>query len=1491
MMNDRSGGLMSPSPPDRAYEKGAAMKQPGSSAKFSQRERVLFPLPLFACPGHKTGVSRPVKQRRHRIRKVTENCNEAIRGLNWLAGCYDYVEKYCELQHCSPLHQEVMMRVDGLVRDQKPSGIIDSPEAALRSLLRGGSPYDLAVSSETLAPYRDDLLSVPHDVHGCPRLLDVLPAQDCQFLEEVNELMLRRDDEVEVPPMTPYWDPVLRHNRSAYRKLVRRLHSIGYFTYTLEPKCKVGVFFVWKSSRTKLRMITDARPANRLFLEPPGVSLMTGEGLGRIEVVCDDTIFADISALDNLEVFIGLSDVKDCFHRMRVPSWLARYFAWDAVTAATVGMTGVELEGKVLAANDLIFPCAGSLCQGFSWSLYFAQKANEYLAGSISPLTDAKLASDRGGPVILHVSKDVDSSAHFYVYVDNLGVISVDESEVKVAMEELQACFNSKGLELHGSEITQGSVEALGCVLDGNRMRSRCNAKRLWRVHHGIKGLLNRGRCSGKALEIVIGHCTFLGLISRGSLACFHSVYSFIQKNYGQVASLWQSVVNELTAFMGLCFLLVQDWWRPWNRLVTSSDSSLVGYGACKSWWPKDLVAESGRVQERSRFRRRDSHSARESALVAAGFHLKGTTWSPVDEKTMNEIAESGWEVVDDFPEIPSGALKRNLWTPVFWGKWEHKENIGILEARTILKSIKRVCMTRYGHDIRHLHLSDNLGVVLSIERYRSRNFKVLKVIRCIAAYCFSRNVQLAIRWIPSELNVSDEPSRIHDPSDSKLLVDLVVAGDFERFSPQSSPLPHANATSEKATEPSPCERTSRQATADCDQVQDPQPDSSIGSDAQVISRSEEDPGSGICDWKTEGWEGQTSLPAQVRKGVSSLVGQEEVRGGVSGGVRQRQHVVRSEGRARRRMESHIAKQAKKTTAEKGGLADVWERAWKEHPGDGGHICKGPRKLHSEVGRTFEVGQIQGCELGQCGSFGFNACGTLRPEISGRRGCSLWGLHVGLPHGHETGVQPDGRQEDPKSLAVTTRMAQVVPISLETCLPIGSLGGFELADGCARPSQQSCVQPAPGLFLPSARHFAEAEEVGPSEAHCWGDHALVDPHEPERDFRCFEGWDERRQCDVGLGVDSVHHTSAVSPCEGASYGSCLGLHLWRVPGSLQPMRIGAEDQCSSISGPSFRAKHRQSCKNPRSRRGQKAWRMDDEAERDEIREGRKIGSDMAEARCKHSDKLQVSREVSGRHHARPQLSRHPTAELKRERGYLADFFAGSCGVSRAAQKLGFSTREWELLHGEHADLTKPIVQYKIKCDIQKKLVLAAMLAPPCSSFSRARDRTMVIRTKQFPWGLPDLPPHEQLKVDQGNACFRAALKIIKWLDKYKIPWILENPSSSKAWFIPELVSLQNAAHTHLVETDFCQFGTRWRKRTKLLAGNMTSDDIARCSQLCCGAPGVCDRTGKGHFQLTGSARNGVPWTRIAQPYPKKLCHHLAYALLCPYLMSTANLSH
>ena len=117
---------------------------------------------------------------------------------------------------------------------------------------------------------------------------------------------------------------------------------------------------------------------------------------------------------------------------------------------------------------------------------------------------------------------------------------------------------------------------------------------------------------------------------------------------------------------------------------------------------------------------------------------------------------------------------------------------------------------------------------------------------------------------------------------------------------------------------------------------------------------------------------------------------------------------------------------------------------------------------------------------------------------------------------------------------------------------------------------------------------------------------------------------------------------------------------------------------------------------------------------------------------------------------------------------MADLFAGAGGVARKVRAQGFLAREWEKLHCEEEDLTRPCVLKHLRQECRKGRILAAMLAPPCKSMSCARDRTKVIRDRDHPWGRPGLTPDENQQIDIANTCWRAAITIIKMLHSHKI---------------------------------------------------------------------------------------------------------------------------
>ena len=256
MAPDGPGGGHYPSSPPSFVDRGDGRLPSGGTHWPAAGQRELFH--HASSPLRKHAVSRSTKQREGRIRRRIDDVNEAVDSLNWLAGRGPSLSSTP-----SPMQRQVLSRLDGLAFRQQPKGGVPAPEEALCELLRGGSPYDWKPTNETLASYQAELVSIPDDVRGCPDLGQVLPRDDLRYLEEKSELMLRCVEDLDQSePIAPYWDPKLKFNKKEYHRLVQRLHGVGYFHFTTRPASSVGIFFVWKSSRTRLRLITlitDAR--------------------------------------------------------------------------------------------------------------------------------------------------------------------------------------------------------------------------------------------------------------------------------------------------------------------------------------------------------------------------------------------------------------------------------------------------------------------------------------------------------------------------------------------------------------------------------------------------------------------------------------------------------------------------------------------------------------------------------------------------------------------------------------------------------------------------------------------------------------------------------------------------------------------------------------------------------------------------------------------------------------------------------------------------------------------------------------------------------------------------------------------------------------------------------------------------------------------------------------------------------------------------------
>ncbi len=215
---------------------------------------------------------------------------------------------------------------------------------------------------------------------------------------------------------------------------------------------------------------------------------------------------------------------------------------------------------------------------------------------------------------------------------------------------------------------------------------------------------------------------------------------------------------------------------------------------------------------------------------------------------------------------------------------------------------------------------------------------------------------------------------------------------------------------------------------------------------------------------------------------------------------------------------------------------------------------------------------------------------------------------------------------------------------------------------------------------------------------------------------------------------------------------------------------------------------------------------------------------------------------------------------------------------------GYGVIAFEITRGEQYDLSRRCVVQLIEGWLKSYVVMGVMFATPCGTWSRARRNRIELpgsgrplRTRRHIFGLPDLTLDEIRKVAMGNATARATCRLIEFADGLNLPVILENPVNSMLWIVPRLVKLRSRPSCQVVLLDQCRWGTRWRKRTRVAAWNCQGID--HLNLLCTGRNGICSRSKRHHIVLTGRAPCGVPWTRLAQVYPKPLANRLGDVLI------------
>lgn len=485
--------------------------------------------------------------------------------------------------------------------------------------------------------------------------------------------------------------------------MLRRLVAVNLIDFQTSVDCVNGCFGVDKDSAAPgalLRFIFDTRPANERWVDPPPFLLPSPDDLAALQVSPDQT------------VYVAKDDLDSYFHRIRIPLWMRSWFGLPPVRAQDMDLA------DVFGWNTLIFPVCCTLPMGPSHSPFLAQSAHEHLVYTYTSLrrVDAILACN---------DHQLDRARHV-IYIDDFNsfkVVSRGDPLPSMAghdaYADVMACHGLPTKPSKRIEFTPTDVEVLGMDIDGVQHVVGPHPRKINALVCATRGILGRGRCTGKYMSHLLGVWTWFALARRPVFSVFSAIYKFCTVAGHRVFSIWRSVRQELIVMCGLAPLLRSSLTAPWFRLCIATDASSQGEGVVYTRLPPRQLA------------------------------LLSDVPLPLHLGVLHPL-----RVLHPF-------LVPCQWRVAISHPWRFNGHIDVLELRAIMAGLRWVASFPDAFGARVLIWCDNTPVVFSMRKGRSSSFGLLVVLRRIAALCLTCNIRCYVKWIPSELNPADKPSRL----------------------------------------------------------------------------------------------------------------------------------------------------------------------------------------------------------------------------------------------------------------------------------------------------------------------------------------------------------------------------------------------------------------------------------------------------------------------------------------------------------------------------------------------------------------------------------------------------------------------------------------------------------------------------------------------------------------------------------------------------------
>lgn len=688
-VNGCTAGVLSPSHASSSPAgSSVSTPTPASTPVFTARRQDLFPLPPVPPPAphdHHVRGGR-ARQRRRRREFLRQRTNDAIAALNWLwaSGLLRDPNRAATAPQLAAIDY-----ISSLVRQAYRRGVFPTL-GELSTVVTPGT-----TSSFYQGPLKPDFLLLRADRAALPPpgtgatvdVLDHLPSSLADRLRSPTGGLLRESlplEEINAIPVVFGVQP------GEYGPLVRRMDRSGLLVF-FESKEDIvinGLFGVHKD-RDHDRVILDGRRGNMCFQDPDPVELP------------NPGVFGELILPQGQQLFVGTSDSDNMFHRLRLPSWMWRFFALPGVSSRAAGLPGPD---------RIVYPALQSCPMGFSWAVVIAQSVHVSLLDQ-TPGHQIATRLRRGGPIVI-------GPAMHAAYIDDYTALGTDYKLVRDNLFAAADVQRQGGLPPKPSKFQPpepedpAPVHSLGLAF-GRDGLVRPIAENTRGALLATYAILRRGACTGLQLHRVLGMWTWNALLCRCALSTMFACYGFIARTGRRRGFLPRGVRQELQALIGLVPLLSVSLGSPISSRVYATDASFWGAGVCY-----EDIGEHGVL----------------NALEAASGSLA--------------------------PECLLRALVDRPWTTAVSSPWGRRQHINELEGQASLLGLQHLLRTQGFWGRRVVFVSDSRVIVGALRKGRSSSWGVNRVCRRMAALQLATGVLPTWLWCPTDVNPADNPSR-----------------------------------------------------------------------------------------------------------------------------------------------------------------------------------------------------------------------------------------------------------------------------------------------------------------------------------------------------------------------------------------------------------------------------------------------------------------------------------------------------------------------------------------------------------------------------------------------------------------------------------------------------------------------------------------------------------------------------------------------------------